>query len=131
MCSPAPAVCGVPHPGQNREPGGIGAPHCPHVWATVTHRRYTLPFVGRDGRRRPQGRLGRWLERIALGAVMGAVAFVAERRLLKVIRRRGQAGDVTTRPSSGRHDVELALPTEEVDHQASGEQAADDPQHRR
>ena len=34
--------------------------------------------------------MGRWFERIALGAIMGAVAFVAERRLMKAMRRRGE-----------------------------------------
>jgi hypothetical protein len=37
-----------------------------------------------------------WAERVALGAIMSAVAFVVERRLLKLLRRRGEtvpAGD--------------------------------------
>jgi hypothetical protein len=60
--------------------------------------------------------VGRWVERVALGAVMGAVAFVAERRLLKVIRRRNQQREQQPEPrprrGSGRHDVELSLPEE-------------------
>jgi hypothetical protein len=74
----------------------------------------------------------RWLERIALGAVMGAVAFVAERRLLKVIRRRDQEPEPERRRErAGRNDAKLALPAQEVDHQPAREQAADHPQHRR
>jgi hypothetical protein len=76
--------------------------------------------------------VARWLERIALGTVMGAVAFVAERRLLKVIRRRdGEAKPERRRERSGRDDAELALPAQEVHHQPAREQAADDPQRRR
>jgi flagellar biosynthesis/type III secretory pathway M-ring protein FliF/YscJ len=64
--------------------------------------------------------VARWIERLALGAVMGAVAFIAERRLVKAIRRRDQKADQAPRRRSGRHDLELALPSEEVDDQASG-----------
>jgi hypothetical protein len=39
--------------------------------------------------------MGRWFERIALGAIMGAVAFVAERRLMKAMRRRGEEPKTT------------------------------------
>jgi flagellar biosynthesis/type III secretory pathway M-ring protein FliF/YscJ len=34
--------------------------------------------------------VGKWFERVALGVIMGAVAFVAERRLMKAMRRRGE-----------------------------------------
>ena len=44
-------------------------------------------------RQRPQGRFSRWFERVALGAIMSVVAFVVERRLLKVIRQRGAKPD--------------------------------------
>lgn len=75
------------------------------------------------------------MERIALGAVMGAVAFVAERRLLKVIRRRDRNATPQEghpgRVDPGRHAAELTLPAQEVDHQPAREQAADHPQGRR
>ena len=44
---------------------------------------------------RRRSRVGRWFERIALGAIMGAVAFVAERRLMKAMRRRGEEPKAT------------------------------------
>jgi flagellar biosynthesis/type III secretory pathway M-ring protein FliF/YscJ len=31
----------------------------------------------------------RWFERVALGAIMGVVVFVVERRLVRAIRQRG------------------------------------------
>lgn len=51
---------------------------------------------------------------------MGAVAFVAERRLLKVIRRRDGEPE---RPGAGdaRPGAELALPAEKVGDQAAGQ----------
>jgi hypothetical protein len=59
------------------------------------------------------------------------VAFVVERRLMKVIRRRDREEvPVRRRPSNReRQGVELALAPEQVDDQASRQQAADDPQH--
>jgi hypothetical protein len=56
--------------------------------------------------------MARRLERAALGAIMGVVAFVVERRLLKTLRKRGepQAPDERSR-------LELAGPTEEVQDQ--------------
>jgi hypothetical protein len=48
-----------------------------------------LSYAPAVGTRR-RSRVGRWFERIALGAIMGAVAFVAERRLMKAMRRRGE-----------------------------------------
>jgi HAMP domain-containing protein len=50
------------------------------------------------------------VERVALGAIMGAVAFVVERRLLKAIRRKG---DTERRTDSGK--LELAVTAEQVD----------------
>ena len=47
--------------------------------------RYAPAVAGRRRRR-----VGRWFERVALGVIMGAVAFVAERRLMKAMRRRGE-----------------------------------------
>jgi hypothetical protein len=87
------------------------------------------------GRKKPQGRLGRWFERVALGAVMGAVAFVVERRLLKLIRRRGREeagpeGDRRPARRAGR-GVQLTLSPEQVDDQPTRQEPADDPQHRR
>lgn len=60
---------------------------------------------------RRRSRVGRWFERIALGAIMGAVALVAERRLMKAMRRRGEE----PRGSSGE-SVELSTAApEQVD----------------
>jgi hypothetical protein len=62
---------------------------------------------------------------------MGAVAFVVERRLLKVIRRRGREEEQPESPRRrGRQDVELAPTPQQVDDQAAGQQAAHDPQRR-
>jgi hypothetical protein len=89
------------------------------------------------GRRRqkPQGRFARWLERVALGAVMGAVAFVVERRLLRVIRGRDRDEREIPRGTGRTHPpdrgAELALASEQVDDQPAGQQATHDPQHRR
>ena len=46
--------------------------------------------MARSKRRRRRSRAAVWLERVSLGALMSVVAFVVERRLLKVIRRRGE-----------------------------------------
>jgi hypothetical protein len=43
--------------------------------------------------KRTQGRFSRTFERVALGGIMTVVAFVVERRLLKVIRQRGDQED--------------------------------------
>jgi hypothetical protein len=58
--------------------------------------------------------VGRWFERAALGALMTAVAFVAERRLMKVLRRR----DETAEPETNQ-GLELAT-SEQVDQQPDG-----------
>jgi hypothetical protein len=58
--------------------------------------------------------VGRWFERAALGALMTAVAFVAERRLMKVLRRR----DETAEPEMNQ-GLELAT-SEQVDQQPDG-----------
>ncbi len=52
------------------------------------------------------------LERAALGAIMGIVAFVVERRLLKAIRRRGE----TTERPPPPHGAELSSAPQDVDH---------------
>jgi hypothetical protein len=48
-----------------------------------------------------------WVERVALGAIMGAVAFVVERRLLKLLGRRGEAGAPSS-SSGGRAELSAA-----------------------
>ncbi|HEX2025509.1 MAG TPA: hypothetical protein VHH92_03845, partial [Actinomycetota bacterium] len=60
--------------------------------------------------RRRRSRLARWFERVALGAIMGGVAFVVERRLMKAIRRRGTEG---APPGGG--EAELTTAPEQVD----------------
>jgi flagellar biosynthesis/type III secretory pathway M-ring protein FliF/YscJ len=90
--------------------------------------------VGRRRRKRkPQTRFGRWFERVALGAVMGAVAFVVERRLVKVIKRRGREEE-EARPASkqgDRQDLELTPGSKQVDDQTARQQTAHHPQDRR
>lgn len=50
-----------------------------------------------------------WVERAALGAIMTVVAVVAERRLLKALRRRGEEpGPATT------SDAELSTAPQDV-----------------
>jgi hypothetical protein len=61
------------------------------------------------GKRR--SRAGRWVERLALGTIMGAVAFVVERRLIKALGRRG---DETTAPETSE---ELTTAPKQVDKQ--------------
>jgi hypothetical protein len=65
---------------------------------------------------------------------MGAVAFVVERRLLKVIKRRGreeeQEPQTGTRHAGQRQDLELTLGAKQVDDQPARQQAAHDPQDR-
>jgi hypothetical protein len=65
------------------------------------------PAVG--ARRR--SRIGRWFERVALGAIMGGVAFVVERRLVKTIRRRAAGRGAADRGV----DAELTAAPEQVD----------------
>ena len=65
-------------------------------------------------RRKPQGRISRWFERVALGVIMSVVAFILERRLLKALRRRGEEPE---RKIS--RDVELSAAPENVDDQSS------------
>lgn len=68
-----------------------------------------------SSKRKPQGRISRAFERVALGAIMSVVAFVLERRLLKALRRRGEKPDRTV-----PRDVELSAAPENVDEQTSG-----------
>jgi hypothetical protein len=67
-----------------------------------------------ERRRKPQGKLGRWFERAALGAIMGAVAWLVERRMMKVLKRRGEE------PPTGaaRPRAELSATPEQVGEQA-------------
>jgi hypothetical protein len=51
-----------------------------------------------------------WAERAALGAIMGVVAFVVERRLLKALRRRGASA-----PASTPRGAELTAAPQNVD----------------
>lgn len=62
------------------------------------------------GRANCRRRFGRTFERVALGAVMGAIAFVLERRLLKAVRGRGD-----TSSTRDRGDVDLAVSPKDVD----------------
>jgi hypothetical protein len=50
---------------------------------------------------------------MALGAIMGGVAWVVERRLVKALHRRGETAE--PRPRSG--ELELAATPEQVDQQ--------------
>jgi hypothetical protein len=50
---------------------------------------------------------------VALGAIMGAVAFVVERRLMKALNRKGEASDATMKAG----ELELAPTPEQVDQQ--------------
>jgi hypothetical protein len=54
--------------------------------------------------------MSRWVERVALGAIMGMVAFVVERRLAKVLRRRGE-----DERGAAEDDVELTVAPEQVE----------------
>jgi hypothetical protein len=60
---------------------------------------------------KPQGRFSKWFERIALGTIMSIVAFVVERRLLKVIRERGEKGEEPTPVAEGAAGAELTSPS--------------------
>ncbi|MGH2661218.1 MAG: hypothetical protein ACRDH8_00135 [Actinomycetota bacterium] len=64
----------------------------------------------KTSKRKPQGRVSRTFERVALWAIMSVVAFVLERRLLKALRRRGEEPDRTV-----SSDVELSAAPENVD----------------
>jgi hypothetical protein len=74
------------------------------------------------------------VERVALGAVMTMVAFVVERRLMKVIRKRGDDG--AKAPEAGRHppgrnDVTLTATPQQVEQEPRGDRAAQAPQDHR
>lgn len=66
-------------------------------------------------RLRPRRGWARAAERVALGAIMTAVAFVVERRLMKVLRRRGQEASRSGDRPADREDVELTVSPEQVD----------------
>jgi hypothetical protein len=57
--------------------------------------------------------VGRWFERVALGAIMGTVVFVVERRLMKLIRKRDDQPPGPDRSST----VELGPATKQVEQQ--------------
>lgn len=57
--------------------------------------------------------MGRWVERVALGAIMGTVVFVVERRLTKLIRKR----DAQPQEADRSRTVELGPATEQVEQQ--------------
>lgn len=60
--------------------------------------------------------MGRWFERVALGALMGGVAWLVERRMMKVLKRRGEEP-----PAGRRPRVELSAATEQVEQQTGGQ----------
>jgi len=70
-----------------------------------------LWFTPDVAKRKRHSRAFRWFERVALGAVMGGIAFVLERRLLRS-RGRGKA------PKEDPADLGLAVPAQDVDEQA-------------
>jgi hypothetical protein len=101
--------CAAPHDGQNRAPGGTAARHSTHSRGAsaidplsaaggrlsrlaVPAGPAYAPDVSRTAKPTRRRRVIRWVERAALGAVMGAIAFVLERRLLRARRRRGRHG---------------------------------------
>jgi hypothetical protein len=55
--------------------------------------------------------MSRWFERVALGAIMGVVAFVVERRLIKALRQRGE-GDTARGTGEG---AQLTVSPEQVE----------------
>ena len=69
-------------------------------------------FTADVAKRKRHSRAFRWFERVALGAVMGGIAFVLERRLL---RSRGRGRPV---PKEDPEGLELAVPAQDVDDQA-------------
>ncbi len=79
-----------------------------------------------------QGRVGRAVERVALGAIMSVAAFVVERRLLKVIRGRGRGEPTRPPPDRERLGVTiedanggLSVSTEEVHQQPGRDRTAE------
>jgi hypothetical protein len=54
--------------------------------------------------------VARWFERVALGTIMGAVAWLVERRMMKVLKRRGE--EPPTGPARPR--AELSATPEQV-----------------
>ena len=68
-----------------------------------------LAVAPKKPKRRP---VRRFLERFLLGALMSGVAFVLERRLLKAVRRRGEAKQ---RPLTDRRGGLAAAPHEVED----------------
>lgn len=87
-------------------------------------------------RRKPQGRVARAVERVALGAVMTVVAFVVERRLMKAIRKRGDAGPgepATEDPAAASESRTrgLAVSAQEVSQEPGGDHAPDAAENRR
>jgi len=57
------------------------------------------------------------VERVALGTIMGAVAFVVERRLSKALRRRDDETAGPANDPGGGSDAELTTAPEQVDQQ--------------
>jgi hypothetical protein len=57
-----------------------------------------------------KGRVRTWFERLVLGAIMTVAAFVVERRLLKVIKQRGESGSEDETPTADP-SAELTTPT--------------------
>jgi hypothetical protein len=97
----------VPHDGQNRASLGTVAPQEGQTPSVTRPKIYPAAVSGR------RSRVGRWFERVALGAIMGAVAFVVERRLMKTLNRKGEASDATLKAG----ELELAPTPEQVDQQ--------------
>ena len=58
-----------------------------------------------------KGRVRTWFERLVLGAIMTVVAFVVERRLLKVIKQRGEADATDEETPADDPSAELTTPT--------------------
>jgi hypothetical protein len=71
-------------------------------------------------------RVRAWFARVVLGMMMGVVAFVVERRLLRAIKRGGKRGsldDLMKPPATAeREGQDLSSPVkQQVDHQAERE----------
>jgi len=108
---PTSSACLAPHDGQNRAPGGTVAPHAKQGTSAtddIGPKIYPAP-VG-ERRRKPQGKVARWFERVALGTIMGAVAWLVERRMMKVLKRRGEEPPT----SAARPRAELSATPEQV-----------------
>ncbi|MGH2545487.1 MAG: serine/threonine-protein kinase [Actinomycetota bacterium] len=86
--------------------GWVGPPHSQVARMCATEE----GAMGERGRR-----FTTWMERAALGAIMGVVAFVVERRLRKAIRRRGEGPPETPR-TAPTTDAELSAAPQDVDH---------------